>query len=190
MHLVGFHLEFASCSVCKVKRKYVTLGMRLLYKSKRNWQLVYFYTLHTITWDVIIKKKTFSTKQSGHSQCVPTRQAQGPWVMWNQPIWFVIKAHGPRKHDKFAWVVGTVLLLRFCFVWNLFIFSILRILTEGKACIYKFYQWIICDPSTKYPVVNNCKLQRSSKNYRSFAHRYYYIACILQWIIFSTHDTQ
>ena len=41
MHFVKFHREVASCLLSRSKRKYVPLGMRLLWKYIRNYFLVY-----------------------------------------------------------------------------------------------------------------------------------------------------
>ena len=41
MHFVKFHPEVASCLLSRGKRKYAPLGMRLLWKYKRNYFLVY-----------------------------------------------------------------------------------------------------------------------------------------------------
>ena len=46
MHFVKFHPEVASCLLCRGKRMYAPLGMRLLWKYKRNYFLVYQLTSH------------------------------------------------------------------------------------------------------------------------------------------------
>ena len=43
-HFVKFHPEVASCLLSRGKRKYVPLGMRLLWKYIRNYFLVYQFT--------------------------------------------------------------------------------------------------------------------------------------------------
>ena len=46
MHFVKFHPEVASCLLCRGKRKYAPLGMRLLWKYIRNYFLVYHLISH------------------------------------------------------------------------------------------------------------------------------------------------
>ena len=50
MHFVKFHLEVASCLRSRGKRKYVPLGMRLLWKYIRNYFLVYHLTSHILLY--------------------------------------------------------------------------------------------------------------------------------------------
>ena len=46
MHFAKFHPEVTSCLLSRGKRKYVPLGMRLLWKYRRNYFLVYHSTSH------------------------------------------------------------------------------------------------------------------------------------------------
>ena len=50
MHFVKFHPEVASCLLSRGKRKYVPLGMRLLWKYIRNYFLVYHLTSHFLLY--------------------------------------------------------------------------------------------------------------------------------------------
>ena len=50
MHFVKFHPEVASCLLSRGKRKYVPLGMRLLWKYIRNYFLVYQLTSHFLSY--------------------------------------------------------------------------------------------------------------------------------------------
>ena len=50
MHYVKFHPEKASCLVSRGKRKYAPLGMRLLWKYKRNYFLVYQLISHFLSY--------------------------------------------------------------------------------------------------------------------------------------------
>ena len=50
MHFVQFHPEVASCLLSRGKRKYVPLGMRLLWKYIRNYFLVYHLTSHFLLY--------------------------------------------------------------------------------------------------------------------------------------------
>ena len=50
MHFVKFHPEVASCLLSKGKRKYASLGMRLLWKYVQNYFLVYQLTSHFLTY--------------------------------------------------------------------------------------------------------------------------------------------
>ena len=50
MHFVKFHPEVASCLLYRSKRKYVPLGMRLLWKYIRNYFLVYWLTSHFLSY--------------------------------------------------------------------------------------------------------------------------------------------
>ena len=50
MYFVKFHPEVASCLLSRGKRKYASLGMRLLWKYIRNYFLVYHLTLHFLLY--------------------------------------------------------------------------------------------------------------------------------------------
>ena len=50
MHFVKFHPEVASCLLSRGKRKYVPLGMRLLWKYIRNYFLVYQLMSHFLSY--------------------------------------------------------------------------------------------------------------------------------------------
>ena len=50
MHFVKFHPEVASCLLSRGKRKYVPLGMRLLWKYIRNYFLVYQLISHFLLY--------------------------------------------------------------------------------------------------------------------------------------------
>ena len=58
MHFVQFHPEVASCLLSRGKRKYASLGMRLLWKYIRNYFLVY----HIIHTSCYISKTTKNLK--------------------------------------------------------------------------------------------------------------------------------
>ena len=50
MHFVKFHPEVAFCLLSRGKRKYASLGMRLLWKYIRNYFLVYQLTSHFLSY--------------------------------------------------------------------------------------------------------------------------------------------
>ena len=50
MHFVKFHPEVASCLLSRGKRKYATLGMRLIWKYIRNYFLVYQLISHFLLY--------------------------------------------------------------------------------------------------------------------------------------------
>ena len=50
MHFVKFHPEVASCLLCRGKRKYAPLGMRLIWKYIRNYFLVYQLLSHFLSY--------------------------------------------------------------------------------------------------------------------------------------------
>ena len=50
MHFVKFHPEVASCLLSRGKRKYASLGMRLLWKYIRNYFLVYHFISHFLLY--------------------------------------------------------------------------------------------------------------------------------------------
>ena len=50
MHFVKFHPEVASCLLSRGKRKYAPLGMRLIWKYKRNYFLVYQLISHFLSY--------------------------------------------------------------------------------------------------------------------------------------------
>ena len=50
MHFVKFHPEVASCLPARGKRKYASLGMRLLWKYIRNYFLVYHLISHFLLY--------------------------------------------------------------------------------------------------------------------------------------------
>ena len=50
IHFVKFHPEVASCLLSRGKRKYVRLGMRLLWKYIRNYFLVYHLISHFLLY--------------------------------------------------------------------------------------------------------------------------------------------
>ena len=50
MYFVKFHPEVASCLLSRGKRKYVPLGMRLLWKYIRNCFLVYDLISHFLLY--------------------------------------------------------------------------------------------------------------------------------------------
>ena len=50
IHFVKFHPEVASYLLSRGKRKYASLGMRLLWKYIRNYFLVYELTLHFLSY--------------------------------------------------------------------------------------------------------------------------------------------
>ena len=50
MHFVKFHPEVASCLLCRGKRKYAPLGMRLIWKYIRNSFLVYQLLSHFLSY--------------------------------------------------------------------------------------------------------------------------------------------
>ena len=50
MHFVKFHPEVASCLLSRSERKYVPLGMRLLWKYIRNYFLVYHLISHFLLY--------------------------------------------------------------------------------------------------------------------------------------------
>ena len=49
-HFVKFHPEVASCLLCRGKRKYAPLGMRLIWKYIRNYFLVYQLLSHFLSY--------------------------------------------------------------------------------------------------------------------------------------------
>ena len=50
MHFVKFHPEVASCLLSRGKRKYASLGMRLIWKYIRNYFLVYQLISHFLSY--------------------------------------------------------------------------------------------------------------------------------------------
>ena len=50
MHFVKFHPELASCLLSRGKSKYAPLGMRLLWKYRRNYFLVYQLISHLLLY--------------------------------------------------------------------------------------------------------------------------------------------
>ena len=50
MHFVRFHPEVASCLLSRGKKKYASLGMRLLWKYIRNYFLVCYLTSHFLLY--------------------------------------------------------------------------------------------------------------------------------------------
>ena len=50
MHFVKFHPEVASCLLSRGKRKYLPLGMRLIWKCIRNYFLVYQLISHFLSY--------------------------------------------------------------------------------------------------------------------------------------------
>ena len=101
MHFVKFHPEVASCLLPRGKRKYVPLGMRLLWKYIRNYFLVY----HLIfTFFVISPKlqRIWSWNFGFANRKI--------WAfIWYQKIYYFWLSHGGWECDRRSFKLGITL---------------------------------------------------------------------------------